>query len=78
MYMNYIVCLSAYNITDAKLMLFGSSANEFGSSNSDIDISMKLPGNFEVSCIFYDVEFIMCHMYVAMAHVILLSYISYG
>ena len=42
------VHLSPYNVTDAKLMLFGSSANEFGSPNSDIDISMKLPGNFEV------------------------------
>ena len=36
------------NITDAELVLFGSSANEFGSPSSDIDISMKLPGNFEV------------------------------
>ena len=32
-------------------MLFGSSENEFGSLNSDIDISMKLPGNFEASCL---------------------------
>ena len=41
--------LSGVYITDAKLMLFGSSANEFGSPTSDIDISMKLPGNFEVA-----------------------------
>ena len=46
------VHLSPYNVTEAELMLFGSSANEFGSPNSDIDISMKLPGNFEVSCTF--------------------------
>ena len=34
--------------TDAELVLFGSSANEFGTDSSDIDISMKLPGHFEV------------------------------
>ena len=36
---------------DAELVLFGSSANEFGTDSSDIDISMKLPGHFEVLCI---------------------------
>ena len=42
----------AVYVTDAELMLFGSSANEFGSPNSDIDISMKLPGTFEVERMF--------------------------
>jgi len=42
--------LSYYFIVgvDAHLVLFGSSANEFGTASSDIDISMKLPGHFEV------------------------------
>ena len=38
----------SYNAVDAKLKLFGSSANEFGSRSSDIDISMRLPGHFDV------------------------------
>ena len=42
------------NVTDAELMLFGSSANEFGSPGSDIDISMKLPRNFEVGLNIHD------------------------
>ena len=37
-----------YLLVDAELMLFGSSANEFGTPSSDIDISMKLPGRSEV------------------------------
>ena len=42
------------DVTGAELMLFGSSANEFGSPASDIDISMKLPRNFDVGLNIYD------------------------
>ena len=35
-------------LVDAELMLFDSSANEYGTQSSDIDIRMRLPGHSEV------------------------------
>ena len=46
-----ISVLFTHPVTDAELALFGSSSNEFGSANSDIDINMRLPGNFEVDMV---------------------------
>lgn len=58
----------SYNAVDAKLKLFGSSANEFGSRRSDIDISMRLPGHYdvhEVWLLLYVLigDLIMCYLY---------------
>ena len=54
--------LFTHNTEDAKLKLFGSSANAFGSRSSDIDISMWLPGNFDVHEVWILMigEFILC------------------
>ena len=35
----------------AQLEMFGSSANGFGSRNSDLDICLILPGHDKVRCI---------------------------
>ena len=35
--------------TDARLQMFGSSANGFGSKNSDLDLCMTLPNDDKVS-----------------------------
>ena len=40
--------MSMYVCTGAQLEIFGSSANGFGSKNSDLDICLTLPGHDKV------------------------------